>query len=452
MRSINMVVSTDVLQAQIEKVRPKVQELFETSDTVAALIKKGGEAEIISEKLYRIPLVTRRGGSFRSFNADGGDMGTGTGLSVTNLEAGYIYSDYAVELSKYAMDATAKGEQAVLNAFSYNFKNAMKELQAMDDQVFHTNGNGVLTSSVGASATGTWGASLTTYTFASATDFVGVSRLRPGNIVSVYNNAGSSERTGTASTTEFQIDHIDTINKVVYLNDTVTGAATTDILAVAGLSPTLASFQSTWPLSGDSFRHGLYYFNDANTANYLLGQLKSNVTELLANNVNAASLPLAHVHGLILQDQIINRRDEDAYRGLIGLSHMSQRTAVYNIGIALSEWFRGKNDKMIDVMPGGVQYSDTFPFVGVTMKLDKRQDKSRLDFIIPKLWGRAMLHDTKFHEVEGRTIFEVRTSTGTVAAAVLFYLVQSYDYYCVNGICAFMQQCMSKNFVNCLEA
>lgn len=424
-----MVLSTDVFQAQIEKVRPKVQELFETTDTVAALIKKGGEAEVISEKLYRIPLVTRRGGSFRSFNADGGDMGTGSGLSVTNLEAGYVYSDYAVQLSKYSMDATAKGEQAVINAFSYNFKNAMKELQAMDDQVFHTNGTGELTNA--SSAIGTWGASLTTYTFAGATDFVGVSRLRPGNIVSIYNSTGTTQRLGTASTVEFQIDHIDTINKVVYLNDTVTSAAAGDLFAVADLSTPLQSFQSTWPLSGDSFRHGLYYFNDANPANYLLGQLKSNVTELLANNV-VANGALAHVHGLILQDQIINRRDEDAFKGLIGLSHMSQRTAVYNIGIAMSEWFRGKNDKMIDVMPGGTQYSDTFPFVGVTMKLDKRQDKSRLDFIIPKLWGRAMLHDTKFHEVEGRTIFEGRTSSGTLAAYVIFYLVQCYDYYCVD--------------------
>ena len=63
------VVAADVLQAQIEKVRPKVEELFETSDTVAALIKKGGEAETISHKLYRIPIVTRRGGSFRFFSA-----------------------------------------------------------------------------------------------------------------------------------------------------------------------------------------------------------------------------------------------------------------------------------------------------------------------------------------------------------------------------------------------
>jgi len=423
-----MVLSSNVLQAQIEKVRPKVQELFETTDSIAALIKKGGEAEIVSEKLYRIPLVTYRGGSFRAFNADGGDMGTGSGLNITNLEAGFVYTDFAVQLSKRAMDDTAKSEQAVINAFAYNFKNAMKELQATDDIVFHTNGTGVITSTVGASAIGTWNSgNSTTYTFASSTDYVAVSRIRPGMLVDVYNNALTANR-GT-----FTIDHVDYNNKVAYLQGAaVPGAATTDVLAISGLTPPLQSFQSTWPLSGDSFRHGLYYFMDANASNYLLGQLKSNVTELLANNV-VASGNLAHVYGLILQDQIINRRDEEAFKGLVGISHMAQRTAVYNIGIALSEWFRGKSDKMIDVMPGGVEYSDTFPFVGVTCKIDKRQDKSRIDFIIPKLWGRAMLHDTKFHEVEGRTIFEGRTSSGTLQASVIFYIVQAFDYYCVDS-------------------
>lgn len=423
-----MVLSSNVLQAQIEKVRPKVQELFETTDSIAALIKKGGEAEIVSEKLYRIPLVTYRGGSFRAFNADGGDMGTGSGLNITNLEAGFVYTDFAVQLSKRAMDDTAKSEQAVISAFAYNFKNAMKELQATDDIVFHTNGTGVITSTVGASAIGTWNSgNSTTYTFASSTDYVAVSRIRPGMLVDVYNNALTANR-GT-----FTIDHVDYNNKVAYLQGAaVPGAATTDVLAISGLTPPLQSFQSTWPLSGDSFRHGLYYFMDANASNYLLGQLKSNVTELLANNV-VASGNLAHVYGLILQDQIINRRDEEAFKGLVGISHMAQRTAVYNIGIALSEWFRGKSDKMFDVMPGGVEYSDTFPFVGVTCKIDKRQDKSRIDFIIPKLWGRAMLHDTKFHEVEGRTIFEGRTSSGTLQASVIFYIVQAFDYYCVDS-------------------
>lgn len=418
------------MQAQIEKVRSKVEELFETSDTAAALIKKGGEAEIISDKLYRIPLVTRRGGSYRYFNADGGDMGSGSGLAVTFMQAGYFYTDYVVELTQRAMDTTAKGEQAVLNAFAYNFKGAMKELQTIDDIAFHNDGTGKLTNS--ASATSTWGSSLTTYTFAGASDAVGVSRLRPGMIVGVFNSGGSTQRVGTGSTTEFQIDHVDFVNKVVYLNDTVASAAGTDILAFAGLAPTLASFQSTWPLSGDSARHGLYYFNDANTSNYVLGQLKSNVTELLANNVVANGY-LAHIHGLILQDQIINRRDESAYAGLVGLSHMAQRAQVYSIGIAMAEWMRTKpGEKMIDVMPDGVNYTTSFPFAGLTCKLDKRQDKSRLDFIIPKKWGRAMLHDTKFHEVEGKTIFEGRATTGNLKATQQFILTQAYDYYNVD--------------------
>lgn len=430
---MSAVAGADVLQAMIEKVRPKVQELFETSDNIAALIKKGGESEVISDKLYRIPLVTSRGGAFRKFNADSGDMGGGTGLSVTFMTAGYIYSDYVVEIGLRAKDTTAKSEQSVVNAFAYNFKNAMKELQATDDIVFHTDGSGKLTNS--ASATSTWTGG-TTYTFAGTTDYVGVSRLRPGMTINVYNSAGSTQRDDGSGNTEFAIDHIDTINKKVYLkagtgSGTVASAAGTDIIAVAGLSATLTSFSSTWPLAGDSFRHGLYYFNDANTSNYVLGQLKSNVTELLANNV-VANAYLAHVHGLLLQDQIINRRDEAAYKGLVGIAHMAQRAQVYNIGIAMSEWFRGKDDKMIDVMPGGTNYSDTFPFVGVTCKLDKRQDKSRFDFIIPKLFGRAMLHDTKFHEVEGRTVFESRTSSGTLKAAVHFILVQAFDYYCVD--------------------
>lgn len=428
----DIVASADVLEAQIEKVRNKVQELFETTDTIAALVRKGGESEVISQKLYRIPLVLFRGGIFRSFNADAGDMGSGSGLKVSKLTAGFIYSDYVVEISLQSMDTTATSGQSVLNAFAYNFKNAMKELQTMDDIVFHTDGTGKVTSSVGASATGSWGSSLTTYTFASSTDTVGCSRLRPGMAVDVYNNAGSSKRAvGTAA--QLYIDHVDFTNKVVYLSDTVTGASTTDILAIAGLSATLQSFQSTWPLSGDSFRHGLYYAMDANTSNYFLGQLKSSITELLANNVNAGGALLSHAHGLLLQDQIINRRDEDAFKGLVGIAHMAQRAQVYNIGIALSEWMRTTpSEKMIDVMPQGVSYSTSFPFAGVTCKIDKRQDKSRFDFIIPKLWGRAMLHDTKFHDVQGRTVFESRTSTGTLKAAVHFILTQAFDYYTVD--------------------
>lgn len=423
-----IVLAADILDSAIEKVRAKVQELFETTDTVAGMIKKGGEVEIISQKLYRIPLVQYAGGTYGYYDADGGDMGSGTGLKVIKVQAGFFDTRYTVEVSKRAMDTTATAAQATINAFAYNFKRAMKEVQVYDDITFHTDGTGKLTNS--ASATSTWSSGTkTTLTFAGASDTVGADRLRPGMVVDVYDTTGASKRAGGP----YVIDHIDYKNKVVYFGAAVTAVAGTDLIAFNGLSATLASFQSTWPLSGDSARHGLYYANDDTTSNYFLGQLKSSATELLANSVDASSSGLSFAHGQQLLDQIIKRRDESAFKGLIGLAHMAQRAAVQNIGIAISNWFRQPGQKTLDLMPVNNEYSSDFEFCGVSCRVDKRQDKARFDFIIPKLWGRAQLHDTKFHDVQGRTVFESRVqATANLKAAVHYHIVQCYDFYTVD--------------------
>ena len=429
-------VVADVTDAMIEKVRNKVQELFETSNTVSSLIEKGGEAETMSQKLYRIPLVTQRGGIFGKFDADGGDMGGGSGMKVIKVTAGYFPSKYTVELTKLAMDATATSEQSVVNAFKYSFTNAIKELQVYDDITFHTSGDAVVTSSVGASAASTWATGAkTTYTFADATDTVGVRRLRPGMAVDVYGTGGTPKRTTAGGASPFAIDHIDWKNKVVYLDGLVNSAAATDILAFTGMAATLTAF-ADWPttLTNDTFRHGLYYAMDNGTSHYFLGMLKSANTELLPNWVNASTAAITFSHGQALLDQIILRRDEEVMSGMVGLASMAQRAAIFNIGIAVSnKYITGATQgESVDLMPSNNRYSNRFEFCGVPMVVDKRQDNARIDFIVPKLWGRAMLHDTKFHEVQGRTVFESRIVSGTSAnlkAAVHFHIVQMFDWY-----------------------
>jgi hypothetical protein len=111
--------------------------------------------------------------------------------------------------------------------------------------------------------------------------------------------------------------------------------------------------------------------------------------------------------------------------------HMSQRAQVFQLGISISNWFRGASDKMIDTMPSNTGYSDTFDFCGVKCHLSKRQDRSRVDFINPANWGRAQLFDTKFYDVDGKRVFEVRSSTtANLVSAVEFFLIQAYDYVC----------------------
>lgn len=63
---------TDVVFAQIERVRQKLQPLFESSSEVAGMIKKAGGDKIeVSRYLYRLPIQLFRGGNFHKYNEIG---------------------------------------------------------------------------------------------------------------------------------------------------------------------------------------------------------------------------------------------------------------------------------------------------------------------------------------------------------------------------------------------
>ncbi len=438
------VTTPDVIQGQIEKVRDKLQVYFETSDQISGLIGKGGEVETISRKLYRIPIMLYRGGTYQKFNADGGDMGGGSGMKIDKLTAGYVYSDYVVEVTQETMDTTSKPGQAVVNVFAKQLSEAMTELKCYDDIAFHGDGTGLLTNSSSLYTSSTTDA----LTFAATTDYLGIGKLREGMAVSVWDTLGTTKRVTVPAGGILYIDHIDYTNKKVYLTGTITGGTTGDRLAFANITSdtALASFSSTWPgtpgtsgpLSGDTFRHGMYYANDATTSNYYLGQIKSTISQLLPSRVNASSSSLVFPHGLLMLDQIVQRRDADVTKGMIGIAHMSQRAAVHSIGVAISNWFRkeGGGGTSQDLMPSNIGYSQTFEFCGITSHLSKRQDRARFDFLVPKVWGRAQLHDTKFHEVGGKNIFESRSaSTANLKAAQHFIIVQAYDFVCFDPGC-----------------
>ena len=430
--------AASVLEATLEKVNPELPALLATVPTVANLIKASGRAEKITNKLFRIPRLAYNGGNFGKYDADGGDMGSGTGMKITKLTGGYFDSRYMVEISKKALDVTDSPEQAIVNAFSHQLKMAIKEVAVMDDVTLHTSGDAVLTSSVGASATSTWAsATKTTYTFADATDYIGVDRLRPGMMVGVYGTGGTPLRTDLAGTTNaWPIDHIDWVNKVVYIDGLVNAAATTDVLAFNGMAATMTT-GADWPttLTNDTFRHGLPYFVNSSTSGYTLGALRANDTELLANYVNAsAALTFQHIQAAV--DQALKRRDMDVMSGVIGLFHQAQRAQIFNIGISISaKLIQGESfGKSVDLMPGNAGM-DEFTVCGIPCKVDRLQDKSRVDFIVPKQWGRAMLHETKFHQPPqggGKFIFESRATTGNLKAAWLFAIVQAFDYFCID--------------------
>lgn len=429
----------DVVYAQIEKVKPKITTIFESSSEVASMFKKASAETVeVSRYLYRVPLQQFRGGNFHKYDANGGSLGIGTGMLITSLQAGYITTVRSYRVTDEEKDTSSSTTKSVIDVFQKTLADAMTEAQVDDDITLHGDGTGILTNA--SSATN----GSTTLTFAGSTDTLGINRVREGMTVDAWDATGATKRAPSSGTAPTYIVSIDYTNKVVTLSQSIASLTATDILAFPNLDvygpSTLVSFSSTWPgggltngpgLTGDSFRHGIYYMNDVTTSNYYLGKLKSTIPQLLANRVNAAGS--AFTFGMILQglDQVTQRRDKDSTQGLRGICHMKQRQAIFQIGVNISNiWLKpgDSNGKMPDMMPNNIKYSDIFYLCSVPTMISKRQYTDRIDLINPSLVGRVETHPLRFKNVGGKTVFEVRGSDGTISASTEFHLESAFDF------------------------
>lgn len=444
----------DYLSAQIERVRTKLVPLFESSSQVAGLVKDLSEEVKISRYLYRIPVELFPGGAFAKYSANGG-AGNGLGVGhtgrLTHMTAGYFYSRLAFSITQETIDTTDSSEQSVVKAFNHEMGRAISTAQIMDDIVFHTDGTGVLTNGASAYAADTPVAGKSTYTFAGASDTLGVNRIRPGMAVVVWQTGLAATRDDTVRV----IEAIDYANKRVVLSSNLTNTpAATDKLAFPGLTAygpsTLTSFSSGWPtapgsqvaagLSGDSFRHGMYYFNNTTGTNYVLGIERQDVPELIPATISAGGAGISFSHGLDLWSELQARRDGDGVdskTGLVGILHMDQRKAIFNLGTVISNKdITGTTfGKSLDLLPDNHKYVDKVDFAGVPCIVSKRQYRDRIDFICPSKWGRAMLTKLDFLTLPGSsTKIHARYSTvdGSPVPEYLWYLGSSFDYFCVD--------------------
>lgn len=403
--------NADVVGMQREVIRPKLQELIETTTGVGQLFKRAGESFKVSTwsqalsggltlGAFRIPLLQYNGGDWGVVSLDEGDMGSGSSMKITFFTLSVLTRRLAVEMSQLQMDATATNEQAVANVFREQLKKTIKEVQHYFDTDCHQSGNGVLATGAGT------GAPANTNPVYNLEPNFGAQRLRYNQPVDVYDTTLVTKK-GTG----LRVAAYDLVNKTVTLTGTVggAGAVNTDVLAVNGMSPTLAT---------GSYSNGIYTYNSSATSGFTNNVDRSKVVEIVTPNVAAGTQLLNPNFGLLLKDQVIARRDQENISNFRGIAHMAQRAAWYDVGIGISEWHRGSSDKMIDVTPKDTDYDTTFQMTGVTHLISKKQDRSRIDWVKPSMWARLLLFEPKWHESpDGKRFFEVRSaSTGNVVS------------------------------------
>ena len=394
------------LWMQSEVIRPELQR-WQEEFVMASNLIKAAPVQRVGERDFRAPIELSAGGAFGTYDNNFGDMNRGSSSTGDRLISTFFPQRLNFEISKLKMDATSSTEVAVgPGVFKQTMKRAMKEYAIYNDFSFHTDGTAVAGL---ATATSTV-SGVTTYTLDAN---FGIQRIRRGMYLNVMSND-----TNTMRATNVFVTLINYGTKVITLSALVSGASSTDYMLFAGTSGTGAL--PTW-------KQGLYYHNSYATSGTYQGLDRSKEPELQVNAVNANGF-ITWNHGLLLIDQIGQRRRK-VPEEIVGLANVSQRAQIYSEQVALTVNMQTTKDMQArDFMPS-VQESE-FPFAGITHMLDYRQDRSRLDWIVKKMWGKARLNDLGYFQIGGQRFFFIPGASGAPLAGLWFSLIQDENWVC----------------------
>lgn len=399
------VTETQVVAAELERTVPKVPVLFDWDDVFYSSIEKGTGVEIVSNRDMRIPLELKPGGKFGYYNPDGGDLGRGGGPQLERAVISTVHFKMGVEWTKLTEMATDSPKKSVLNYFRHVLAKSMAEFRRNVDSACMTAGNGVIINpnavTIGG---GTGGGDRWTVP---ATDGFGVRLGRFGLDVGVYDATLAVKRG------EVEINFYDLANRIVDTFPSIPAALATDNLVSSGLGTPPVG------LLGVPYHH-----SNAATGTWL-GLSRVTTPEIRANRVNAAGvfqLPFAR----LAVNRIGDRVGIKEMGGLVAWTHPCQKDAYEQVGQLVSFIQKKPVEEKVNM------YFNDFQLAGAPLEVSFSWDKTRIDFINKSLWGRAEMHPAGYYTVDGQRIFPIRGASGGLAAAMIFYLIASFNLYLGN--------------------
>lgn len=399
----------DVVATELESVESKVELLYDMDDTCYSRMEKV-KGMRVSNRDARIPLAMRPGGKPGQYNPDGGDMGRGGGPFYDKGLINVTHQKFGVEYTKLSDYATATKEQAVIQNTRTLISKGMEQFRRYHDALLMTAGNGALATVTSVSVgTGVNGGDRVTCT----TDGFRVKLLQAGQNINVYDSTFATNRTAGA---ERNISIIDLQgNTFDYDVPTITGIIAGDRVVISGVS-------GANPVSILGIP---YHYNNASTGTWL-GFNRANNPEIRANRVAAGgALALSFARRAInmIGDRVglKNRMTAEAWM------HPAQKQAYEQLGQLVQQIHKTAKAEGLNLY-----FGDDMQLAGCPVKEDYMWDRTRIDFMDFKNWGRINMRETGFHEVGGQRIFPIRGASGGLAASDIFYLVSAPNFYVKN--------------------
>lgn len=429
--------TSQVIPTMLEQVRPKLSYfLAQKQSKLMNLINKQAEKHQVSAFVdtggsvlaWRVPVLLSIGGDYQAISLDGGDLGTGSMTNTAFMAFGTFENDIAFNIPLRAIYATKDAKQAITNTLQFSLGKALQEMALYNEIGFFNDSTGTLAQANGTGSPAISGG-LVTYNLETSFSYI---RLRGANaLVDVYSTANLLLYAGAR------------VQSISFANNTVTlkipsgsySPTNTDQIMFPNMG--LGAAAGSYTAAAGSWRNGIYVFSTTTTSGSIGGLSYSTAYELATPQVNGQSgfyTPSLLYSG---KSQLIQRRDDEAYSGVIGICHPAQRVSWYLQGITISNWFRGPSDKMIDIAPKGTDYGDTFMAGDVMHYVSRYAGKTRVDWVGPSNLGWTQLADIDFVQTpEGQRIFIGRSATtGNPQAGFQFYIVNTRQLYDVDPGC-----------------
>ena len=406
------VVESVVAGTELEKVLPKVTTVFESDDTFFGNIKKR-DVEVVSYREMRAPMELRPGGRFQYFNPDGGDMGRGGGPTWDKAVLRPVFLSENIEYTKLTQWSTDDRRKSVINAVRRLTAGATVEIKRQLDAQLQGVGTGQVGTIIAVSTT----SGVDTYTLDSA---FGARLVRYDQVVQVWDVTLSICR-GKGVITLWDVE-----NKVISVTPSIPGATATDVLIVDGL---------TNPTALPGLYGVPYHHSNASTGTWL-GYDRNTTPEIRANRVNGGSSALTLPLPRLAINKIGNRVGIDNNFDPTAWTHPCQAQAYEEIGQLISIIHKAPKDEALNLY-----FGDNMQLAGAPIKQHFNWNKTRIDFVVSSVWGRAEILPIGFYTSDGRRIFELRGASGGVAAADIFYMVVGFQTFVLNpAACAYIDQ------------
>lgn len=385
---------SQVVGTELERVIPKVRVVFERDPGFAGRVKQK-DVEKISYRQMRVPLEMSPGGNFTYFNPDGGDLGRGSGPAWDKAVVQSVFMSEGIEYTKLAQWATDDSRKAIQNAVRRLTATATEELIRQLNSQIQTNGSGAIGTITSVATSG----GVDTYTC--TTDGYGVRLMRTSQVVQVYDATLVTLR-GSGTITSW-----DVVNKKVSVTPAIAGATGTDRIVTAGISS---------PTSLPGLFGVPYHDSNASTGTWL-GFDRSTTPQIRATRVNASSAALSLPLPRLAINQIGNRVGQNNTYKPNAWMHPAQKAAYEQIGQLVQMVWKDPKDQKLNLFFDGMQMA------GAPVMTDFNWDQTRIDFLDDDVWGWGETLPIGFYTTDGRKIFEIRSASGGVNAADIFYMV-----------------------------